>query len=114
MVKAENTEDYTILFKDYTMYIYWPSSEPINTNKESIDVRVLTTKGEEYSINFTTMNFIQHMFEKNKRTGECVSGKYFCMPGMILVEKIDEPTIKATLDDLIKNSEIKTYVTKVN
>ena len=54
------------------------------------------------------------MFEKNKKTGECANGTYFCIPQMVLVEEISEQNVRATIDDLINNLEIESYFKKIN
>lgn len=54
------------------------------------------------------------MFEKNKRTGECARGAYFCMPNRILVEEISETNVKKTIDDLINRLAIEIHFEKVD
>lgn len=100
-------------FKDYEFKINWTSSEPYDIENEAIDVRITTSSGEEYSANFTTLKFLDYVFEKNRRTGECSSGTYFCMPGMIIVEKLTEDNIKRTIDDLIDRLCVENYLTNI-
>ncbi len=101
-------------FRNYDMRIVRPGSEPIDVHNEAVDVRVRDVSGLEYSANFVTSAFLDVMFEKNKRTGECADGSYFAMPGMIVVRQVDEGTIKRTIDDMIKNEEIELYFYKVD
>ncbi|MAG77939.1 hypothetical protein CL616_01090 [archaeon] len=91
--------------------IVWNSEEPMDPNKEVVDIR-LSIKGEEYSANFMTLDYLQYLFEKNQKTGECASGRYFSMPNLILVQKIDDDTIRNTIEDLIKNEEVLQYFSK--
>lgn len=107
-------EDTRAKFENYRFRIDRTSSEPYDTENEAVDVRIKARNGEEYSANFTTPRFLNYMFEKNKRTGECLSGTYFCMPGMIIVEKLTEDNLKRTIDDLINNFEIEEYFKKVD
>ena len=100
-------------FEKYTFKIDIPDQEKFNPFNEATEVVLTTRKGERYSANFTTKGYIPYIFEKNKRTGECADGTYFCMPDMIIVEKIDERNIQITIDDLIKNLEIENYFKKV-
>ncbi|MBU2496621.1 MAG: hypothetical protein KJ767_01000 [Nanoarchaeota archaeon] len=108
---VENTRE---KFKDYEFRIDWTGSKPYDQENEAIDVRIKTGSGEEYSANFTTPKFLDYMFEKNGRTGECLSGTYFCMPGMIVVKKLTEDNIKRTIDDLIDNLEVEEYFKKID
>ena len=96
-------------YKYYHFRINWTSSKPYDPLKETVEVILTTKDGQEYLANFTAKGFIEYMFEKNKRTGECANGTYFCMPHMVLLEEISEQNVRATIDDLIKNSEIGLY-----
>ncbi len=106
--------DYQDKYKGYGFRFNWTSSEPFDPRNETVEVRLTRRDGQEYTANFTAKNFIDYMFEKNKRTGECAQGTYFCMPNMILVEEISEQKVRATIDDLIKNLEIETHFRKVD
>ena len=101
-------------FSRYTFRIVKSSSKPYNPKNEATDVRLITKDGSEYSANFVALEFVRYMFEKNKKTSECASGTYFCIPGMIIVEEISEPKIKATIDDLIENLEVEEFFKKIN
>ncbi|MDP7006369.1 MAG: hypothetical protein QF718_09190 [Phycisphaerales bacterium] len=101
-------------YENYRFRFNWTSSEPFDPRNETVEVRLTTKDGQEYFTNFTAKNFIDYMFEKNKRTGECAKGAYFCMPNMILVEEISEKEVKATIDDLIENLDIGEYFKKVD
>ena len=102
------------LHKGYPFKINWTSSEPSDPTNEAVDVRLTAPDGEEYSANVTTRGFLDYMFEKNRRTGECAGGAYFCMPGMIIVREITEGTVRATIDDLIVNHEMDKYFRKIH
>lgn len=101
-------------YEGYNFRINWTSSIPFNSKKETVEVRITTQDGQEYSANFTAKGFIDYIFEKNKRTGECKNSTYFYMPRMIIVEDINETTIKATIDDLINNLEIEGCIKKID
>jgi len=87
--------------------------EEFNPKREVVDVRLTTMGGDEFSANFVPHTYLGYLFDKNKRTGECASGSYFCMPGMVVVEKVDKSTIRKTVDDLILNLEIEEYFRKL-
>jgi len=100
-------------FKDYTFRIDWRDPSNPDPKCEAVEVR-LTVNDEEYMGSFVTRGFIDYMFEKNSRTGECSGGTYFCMPRMIVVERINEVTVMATIDDLISNFEMENYFERVD
>lgn len=106
--------NYKKKYENYEFWINWTDSKPYNPKKQEIEVRLKTKDNEEYSANFTTSPFINYMFKKNKKTGECASGTYFCMPGMIIVKEINNKMIKKTIDDLIENLEVEEYFKKIN
>ena len=100
-------------YDNYKFKIKWDSSRQMNPLDEAIDVVLTTKDGEEYRANFVTKNFLDHMFEKNKVTGECAKGTYFCMPdNMVVIEEINDKNLKATIDDLIENLEVDDYFKK--
>jgi len=101
-------------YKDYNFRLNWTSSEPFDPRKDTVEVRLTTRDGQEYFANFTAKGFIDYVFKKNKRTGECAKGTYFCMPNMILVEEISEQNVRTTIDDLIKNLEIEIHFSKID
>ena len=101
-------------YQNYNFRFNWTSSKPFDPRKETVEVRLTTRDGQEYSAYFTAKGFIDYIFEKNKKTGECAKGAYFSIPNMILVEEISERNVMATIDDLINNLEIETYFKKVD
>ena len=97
----------------YRFRFNWDSSNPFDPQRDTIEVRVVLPDGQEYYMDFATPRFINFMFEKNRRTGECAGGTYFCMPNLILVREITEQSVRETLDDLLRNHELDVYLTKV-
>lgn len=107
--EARVTKPQFIKKGEYEFEIFWPYEEEINKDNEVLDVRIRTKDGRKFASNFTTLKFIKSMFEKNKRTGECVRGKYFCMPRMVVLERLTRENIRATIEDLVENKEIEDY-----
>lgn len=88
----------------------WANIEPYDLKNEMLEVRLTTRGGQDYVANFTTQKFIDDIFRKNKKTGECLSGTYFCMPdNMVIVDELTNDNIKKTIDDLIDKKEIECY-----
>jgi hypothetical protein len=75
----------------------------LNTDDNS-DVIVTLTDGKKYIATFFTYHNVKTLTEKNKRTGEQLSGKYFWASDMILVDKVDRDTIEKVIADLIKEN----------
>lgn len=96
-------------YKKYTMRIDWTSSEPYNPEDDAVDVVITDEHGETYHGNFVTMKFLLRMFDKNRQTQECASGTYFSMPGMIVVQRLDESSIRGTIDDLLQDRSFSDY-----
>ncbi len=99
-------------FGGYKFEIDIPDKEHFNSLNEAVEVTLITKQGEKYSANFITRNFLDYIFDKNRKTKECANGTYFCMPNLIIVNEIDKEPIKITIDDLIKNQEIENYFKK--
>lgn len=86
----------------YDFRIYWPKYvTPFDPEDDTVEVVVTGEKNSDYWTNTATMQFLIRMFKKNQETGECSSGTYFCMPGLIIVRKLDIPVIGKTLESLI-------------
>ena len=101
-------------FEGYDFRIDIPDRENFNPLNEAVEVVLSTPAGERYSANFITKKFIDYIFDKNRKTGECANGTYFCMPNMIIIRELNERDVKTTIDDLIKNIEIESYFKKVD
>ena len=106
-------EDLEKRFEGYEFEIDIPDKEHFDPSVEAVEVVLSIKNGKRYSMNFASKMYIPYIFDKNKRTRECANGTYFCMPNMIIVKRIDENSIKVTLDDLIKNLEIESYLTEI-
>jgi hypothetical protein len=100
-------------FEGYSFRIDIPDKENFNPLDEVVEIMLTTRAGEKYSANFAAKEYIPYVFEKNKKTGECVDGTWFGMKdNMIIVREISRRNVKITIDDLIKNLEIESYFEK--
>lgn len=86
------------------------SWSPIDDN---VDVEVTFSDGSRYTATFFTIENIRSLFAKNKKTGECAGGTYLWAAEMILVEKLDIETMKATVQGLIRDGELDGAFTRV-
>jgi len=104
--------NYKERYRDYTYSIDWPYEEKIDEENEAVDVWLEMRDGQRLSANFITRKCLDSLFKKNEQTGECASGAYFCMPGMVIVNRLNEDTIRATIDDLIVGLTVEEYFKK--
>lgn len=93
---------------EYSFGVFWPNEERLNPDNDCASVVVQHGKSC-YSGLVLTQQFIRGVFREYKKTGECANGSYFGMPYYIIIKRIDTPTIKKTLDDLIKNGDFDNY-----
>ncbi len=106
--------DLTKKFEGHTWSIDIPDKGSFNSWNEAVEVVITTREDGKYSASFVTRKFIDYMFEKNGRTGECAKGTYFSMPNMIIVDNIGEENIRQTIADMIRNRDIENYFKKIN
>ncbi len=99
---------------DYSFKIEWPRpKEQCKPEHEAVEV-ILQYQGAKYSINIVTLRFLPAHFKKNKVTGECANGTYFGMAqNWLALEEINEDTVKRTLDDLIEQGRLGSFLTEV-
>ena len=69
------------------------------------DIFVKFSNGDEYVATFFTYKNIETLRQKNRKTGEELSGKYFWASDMILIDNLSLETIKEVIDDLLKNDD---------
>jgi len=100
----------------YTLWIESEEKGPIiggsETNDNS-DVILTFINGEKYVATFFTYDNIQFLRQKNNKTGECLSGKYFWATDLILVEKINREEIELVISHLIKEEEFENVFDKI-
>ena len=104
---------------DYKLTIYWGgdpaqlldlpgfTANDVGVSRGNVDVEVAFADGSCWGATFFTRSNIDALFEKNRRTGECGSGLYFWATGMIIVERLDQEAIAATIDALRAEGEFK-------
>lgn len=97
--------------QNYTLWIEAECWVPGSWTAEDTDTDVILTweNGERWVGSFITYKHIQTITEKFKRTGECLSGSYFWMSDMILIDIATRDRIKEVIDDLLEE-EIFTTV----
>ena len=80
---------------------------------DNVDVIVTFSDGRRFVGSFFTYDNIMTLTEKNRRTGELLSGKYFWSSDLILIDRVDRKSIEAVIDDLIKEGYFDTAFKEV-
>lgn len=102
-------------YRGYTIRLESDKWSSFNPENDAIYAEISTPNGNKYHINLITPIFIIEVFDKNKETGECLGGTYFCMPqNMVIVRDLTRDTVCRAIDDLIDNLELHHYLERVN
>jgi len=80
---------------------------------DNTDVIVTFTDGTRYVATFFTYANIEYLRQKNKRTGECLDGRYFWASDMIIVDRINRKEITEIIDHLLKDHEFECVFDKI-
>ena len=95
--------------KNYSIWIEaeeWAEGEWDFLN-ENTDVIVKFNDGARWVASFFTYRNITKLAEKNKKTGECLNGKYFWASDMILVDEVNRERIEEIIQHLIDENEFR-------
>jgi bifunctional DNase/RNase len=77
--------------------------DTLDEEDDNVDVKVCFDDGRTYTATVFTLKNIQSIFEKNKQTGECLSGLYFWTFDMLIVQKLRIEVIECVIADLIES-----------
>ena len=81
---------------------------------DNSDVIITFSDESRYVASFFTFENIEHLRQKNKRTGEFLNGKFFWASDLILVERIKREEIEQIIEHLIAENEFESIFTKVD
>ena len=56
---------------------------------------------------FFTYENIEYLRQKNKKTGECLNGKFFWASDMVIVDKIKRNEIEEVINHLVSENEFE-------
>ena len=84
----------------------WAPGEcnPVDDNS---DVVVSFEDGPSWVATFFSYKNIQSLVDKNRVTGECLSGKYFWAGDLILVDELTRERIEEVIKHLIEEGEFE-------
>lgn len=108
-------KDYTILFYDFEEFD--PADinyKPIDRNDCNLDVEIRFNDERRCSGTIFTLKNIERIlkeFEEERENygdGECLNGKYFHCPDMIIVRKYYKEDVRSIIEDIISSGRVKT------
>ena len=76
---------------------------------DNSDVIVTFQNGERWVATFFSYQNILSLREKNRETGECLGGKYFCATDMILADEVSRERIEEVVAEMLDQKEFDTY-----
>ncbi len=82
-----------------------------NPEDDNTDVIVTWEDGSRWVATFFSYQNVQTLSEKNRRTGESLSGAYFWASDMILADQVSRQRIEQIIEELIKTGEFETTFT---
>lgn len=104
--------------KEQQNYIIWIEAEEWASGSwtpddDNTDVIVTWANGSRWVASFFSYKNIQTLTQKNKRSGECLSGAYFWASDMILIDEVSRQRIEEVIDHLIRENDFETVFTQL-
>lgn len=76
-------------------------------NNDNTDVIVTFENGSRWVASFFTYSNIEKLTQNNKKTGECMNGKYFWSSDMILIDEVSRKCIEEVVKYLIAEGKFE-------
>jgi len=86
----------------------WADGEWTPTD-DNTDVIVTFENGKRWVATFFSYQNILSLSEKNRKSGECLGGKYFVATDMVLVDVVSRERIEAVVGEMLKLDEFERY-----
>lgn len=77
--------------------------DEVNPNDDNVDIVVTLSDGRRFSGTFFTLKNVETLMKRWKESGECLNGLYFFTPDCVIVKKLTQEIVEATVRDMIKN-----------
>ena len=87
----------------------WAKGEWTPTDDNS-DVIVTFKNGKRWFATFFSYQNILSLSEKNRKSGECLDGKYFVATDMVLVDVVSRERIETVVAEMLKLNEFEIYL----
>ncbi|MEU8192744.1 hypothetical protein AB0C10_03065 [Microbispora amethystogenes] len=97
---------YTIADPLFEMNIpVWEGYEP--DRADQADTTITLPDGSRRYATFMTLDLVQKLMDKNARTGESLSGRYFWCSDLIIIRDVGFEGMAAAIRDLIESGEVE-------
>ncbi len=95
--------------REYTLWIEAEECGPgeWTPTDDNTDVIITFADASRWVATFFSYANIRMLTEKNRRTGECLSGAYFWASDMILIDEVSRPRIEEVIHYLIQKGEFE-------
>lgn len=108
-----------VMKKEDQSYTIWIEAEEWapgtwTPKDDNTDVIVTYQDGRRWVASFFSYQNIAALTEKNKRTGECLSGAYFWASGMLLIDFVSRQSIEEVVDHLMKEGDFEAIFTYIS
>jgi hypothetical protein len=91
----------------------WDKSE-WDTDNDNTDVVVEFDNGTRWGASFFTYKNISKLIDENRKTGECLNGKYFWSSDMLLIDVVSRERIEEVIKHLIYENKFEFIFKKYN
>ena len=88
-------------------------ANPCDENDGNMDVIFTLSNKTKWAATFFTYQNILSLSRKNKATGECLNGHFFCAKDMILIDRLNKENIRSVLDEMLKEDNISAYCSQI-
>ncbi|WP_238918602.1 hypothetical protein [Clostridium sp. YIM B02555] len=104
-----------MLNNDYDIWIEAEQWEDVlDVHNDNTDVIVEFKNGARWGASFFTYSNISRLVEKNRVTGECLSGKYYWSSDMVLIDEISRKRIEEVINYLICEGKFEVIFCKIS
>jgi hypothetical protein len=86
--------------------------DPWDPRDEASDVVVTLPDESRWIATFVAYGHVPTLVQRNRESGECLSGTYLWATDLVLVEEIARPTIEAVVADLLRDGGFESAFTR--
>jgi hypothetical protein len=76
-------------------------------DSDSTDVIVTSADGSRQIATFISYEYIRTLTDRNRRSGENISGAYLWVRDMVLIDEVRRPRIEEVVNDLISGGDFE-------
>ena len=108
-----HSPDTLVQIEDLYLSIEKESNDGFDASNENTDVIVVLDNGQKYIASFFTYSNISKLKLEHKKTGEYLSGKYFRVDNMVLIENCSKENIEEVVQYLIDEGDFEYVFRKI-